>query len=122
MEIGFPLAIGADGRTLVQGREDHVRGMVMQLLMTQAGERVNRPDLGGGLAQLLFGPASPELVVTLQLTLTAMLQRFLGDLIDVQALLVTAVDEKVVVDLRYLLRPLGTASAARIELTPGGAA
>ncbi len=47
MRIAFPLAIGADGRTATQGREDHVRGMVMQLLMTQAGERVNRPDLGG---------------------------------------------------------------------------
>jgi phage baseplate assembly protein W len=122
MHIAFPLAIGADGRTAVQAREDHVRGMILQLLMTQAGERVNRPDLGGGLAQLLFGPASPELAVTLQLTLAAAVQRHLGDLIDVQDLLVTAREERVVVELRYSLRSLGTASAARLELSPGGAA
>jgi phage baseplate assembly protein W len=122
VDFAFPLAIAADGRTATNATEAHVRGMIEQLLLTQAGERVNRPDFGGGLAQLLFGPTGPEMAATLQLTLQAALQRFLGDIVDVQALVVTAEDEKLLVDLRYVLRPLGTASAARIELSPGGAA
>ena len=35
--------------------------MIEQLLFTRPGERVNRPDFGSGLMQLVFAPNSPEL-------------------------------------------------------------
>ena len=50
------------------------------------GERVNRPDFGSGLLQLVFAPNSPELAAALQFTVQAALQRWLGDVIEVQRL------------------------------------
>ena len=35
-----------------------------RFLFTDAGERVNRPDFGSGLLQLVFAPNSPELAAT----------------------------------------------------------
>ena len=56
----------------------------------QSGERVNRPDFGSGLLQLVFAPNSTELAAALQFTTQAALQRYLGDLIDLQQVQVTA--------------------------------
>ena len=56
--------------------------MIEQLLFTNPGERVNRPDFGSGLLQMVFAPNSPELAAALQFTTQAALQRYLGDLID----------------------------------------
>ena len=53
---------------------------------------MNRPDFGSGLLQLVFAPNSPELAATVQFTLQAALQRWLGDVIDLQNLDVQAVD------------------------------
>ena len=41
--------------------DDHVRDLIEQVLFTAPGERVNRPDFGSGLLQLVFAPNSPEL-------------------------------------------------------------
>ena len=53
--------------------------MLEQLLFTNPGERVNRPDFGSGLLQLLFAPNSAELAATLQFTTQALIQQYLGD-------------------------------------------
>jgi phage baseplate assembly protein W len=119
MDIGFAYAIAADGRTAVDTTEAHVRGMIEQLLLTNPGERVNRPDFGGGLYQLVFAPNSPELAATLQLTLQAAVQRYLSDVVAVQGLSVTADNERLLVQLNYMLRQTGTVSAAQVELAPG---
>ena len=38
-----------------------MRDMIEQVLFTAPGERVNRPDFGCGLLQMVFGPNSSEL-------------------------------------------------------------
>ena len=48
------------------------------------GERVNRPDFGCGLLQLVFAPNSAELAATLQALVQGALQQWLGDLIRVE--------------------------------------
>jgi phage baseplate assembly protein W len=86
MNIDFPFHFDNLGRTAPTSDDDHIRDMIEQLLFTNPGERVNRPDFGSGLLQLVFAPNSPELAATLQFTVQAALQRWLGDLIEVQAL------------------------------------
>ena len=43
------------------GDDDHIRDLIEQVLFTTPGERVNRPDFGSGLLQLVFAPNSAEL-------------------------------------------------------------
>jgi phage baseplate assembly protein W len=121
MNIGYPYAIWPNGLTAVDTDEDHVRGMIEQLLLTNPGERVNQPGFGGGLYQLLFAPNSPELAATLQLSLQAVIQRYLADVVAVQSLAVTADNERLQVMVNYMLRQTGQVSAAQVELAPGAA-
>ncbi|WNL45689.1 GPW/gp25 family protein [Dyella sp. BiH032] len=109
MNIDFPYHFDRRGRTASTDDSDHVRDMIEQLLFTHPGERVNRPDFGSGLLQLVFSPNSPELAAALQFTLQAALQRWLGDVIDVGALEVTSQDSTLQVYLAYVIRATGEA-------------
>ncbi|TAM62893.1 MAG: hypothetical protein EPN49_03080 [Rhodanobacter sp.] len=107
MNIDFPFHFDNRGRSAETDDDDHVRDMIEQLLFTSPGERVNRPDFGSGLLQLVFAPNSPELAAALQFTLQAALQRWLGDVIDVGALAVNSADSTLRVDLSYTVRASG---------------
>ena len=104
MHITFPWQYDRRGRTALATDQDHLREMIEQLLFTSPGERVNLPDFGCGLRQLVFAPNTPEMAAALQFTLQAALQRWLGDLILVQALQVTSVDAKLNINIQYALR------------------
>jgi len=115
MEIDYPFHFNSHGRTASTGDDDHIRDMIEQFLFTNAGERVNRPDFGSGLLQLVFAPNSPELAVALQFTVQAGLQQWLGDIIEIQALEVTSEDAKLQVDLQYRVRRTQEIRVAKIE-------
>jgi len=104
MDIDFPLHLDSRGRSALTDESDHVRDLIEQLIFTDPGERVNRPDFGCGLLQLVFAPNSPELAATVQFTLRAALQRWLDEVIEVRALSVEAQDSSITVQLSYLLR------------------
>ena len=112
MWIDFPLHFDSRGHTATTDESDHVRDMIEQLILTAPGERVNRPDFGSGLLQLVFAPNSPELAATVQFTLQAALQRWLGDVISVSQLDVGAVDSTLRVDITYIVRDSGLEQSA----------
>jgi phage baseplate assembly protein W len=107
MNIDFPFHFDKRGRTARTDDDDHIRDMIEQLLFTNPGERVNRPDFGSGVLQLIFAPNSPELAATLQFTMQAALQQWLGDVILVQQLEVSSVDSKLRVILEYVVLRTG---------------
>jgi phage baseplate assembly protein W len=109
MNIAFPFRIGAGGRTASVDDARHVRDMIEILLFTHAGERVMRPDFGTGLLQFVFAPNSAELAATLQLTMQGALDQFLGDIIDVRAVVVESVEATLSVTINYALRATGDA-------------
>src|SRR3954466_6292826 len=112
LNVAFPFRLDSRGHTEVTDDERHVNGMLEMLLLTTAGERVNRPDFGGGLRQLLFGPASPELAATVQHTLRAEILQWLDDVIDLRELDVWAEEGRMVLNLSYVLRHDGTQRTA----------
>jgi len=104
MNIAFPYNFDGRGRTAAPDDDGHIRDMIEQLLFTNPGERVNRPDFGSGLLQMVFAPNSPELAAALQFTVQAALQRYLGDVIDLKSLEVTAQDSTLSVVVVYVVR------------------
>ena len=104
MNIDYPFHFDQRGRTATTDDNDHIRDMIEELLFTNPGERVNQPDFGSGLLQMVFAPNSPELAAALQFTMQAALVRYLGDLIDVSSLQVTAQDSTLSITLNYLVR------------------
>ena len=60
--------------------------MIRQILLTTPGERVDLPEFGCGLRQLLFAPNSDALQATTQLIVQRSLDQWLGDQIKVQTI------------------------------------
>ena len=104
MNIDYPFHYDAQGRTASTDDNDHIRDMIEQLLFTNPGERVNRPDFGSGLLQMVFAPNSPELASALQLTVQAALQRYLVDLLNLLQLQISAQDSTLSVVVQYIVR------------------
>jgi len=119
MDIDFPFQFDKRGRTAETDIDDHIRDMIELFLFTSAGERVNRPDFGSGLLQMVFAPNSPELASALQFTIQAGLQRWLGDLIEVQALEVTAEDASLRVRIQYVVRRTGEQRVESFQRSAG---
>jgi uncharacterized protein len=116
VDIAYPFAFDVTGHVATSRYPDHVRQMIEQLLLTNPGERVNRPDFGAGLGQHVFAPNSPELAAAVELTLQSALARWLGDVIEVRALEVTAVDATLGVRVEYLLRSTGEERSDEISV------
>src|SRR2546423_1058132 len=117
MNIDFPFRFDARGRTAATDDDDHIRDMIEQLLFTNPGERVNRPDFGSGVLDLVFAPNSPELAAALQFSMQAAVQQWLGDLIQVDSLEVLSEDATLRIELRYVVRRTGE---ARTTVVGGG--
>jgi len=105
MNIDFPFHFDSRGRTAATTTEDHhIRDLIEQVLFTSPGERVNRPDFGSGLLQMVFAPNSAELAATTQFLVQAALQQWLGDLILLEGVQVESIDATLQVTVQYVVR------------------
>jgi Bacteriophage baseplate protein W len=105
--LAFPFRIEQDGRTATpRSVEDHIRDEIVQLLLTNPGERPFLPEFGGGVRKLIFEPASDTLRGMTKARITEALSRWLGHRLTLEHLEVTFQDSTLEVDIRY--RPAGT--------------
>lgn len=104
MNLSFPLHFDNNGRTAETSNDRHIRDLIGQVLFTNPGERVNRPDFGCGLMQLVFEPNSDELAITTQFLVQGSLQQWLGDLIEINEVRVINEDSKLQVTVVYTVR------------------
>jgi phage baseplate assembly protein W len=103
MNIDFPFNFDNTGRTSGSSYEQHLRNLIEQVIFTSPGERVNRPDFGSGLMQLVFQPNSSELAAATQFMVQGALQQWLGDLIQVESVQVEVEDSKLQVLIKYII-------------------
>jgi uncharacterized protein len=115
MNIDFPYRIDNRGRTASTTYEDHIRDMVEEVLFTAPGERVNRPTFGCGLLQLVFAPNSTELAAATQYIVQGSLQQWLGDLIQVNSVIIESQDSTLRVNVVYTLRRTQQQQTAQFE-------
>lgn len=113
--VAFPYRTDGRGRTHEAAREAWLHGLIEQLLFTLPGERVNRPDFGCGLMQLVFAPNSPELAVTVQALVQASLQQWLGQLLRIDEVAASSEDATLTVAVRYTV--LETQQAGEAQFT-----
>jgi phage baseplate assembly protein W len=92
------------GKTATTNADDHIRDMIYQVLFTNPGERVNRPDFGCGLRQMVFMPNSDALASATQFMVQGALQRWLSNEIKVESVLVENKDARLEVTVTYVRR------------------
>jgi Bacteriophage baseplate protein W len=105
MNVNFPFQFNGAGGT-ADPLADYLNQLVEQVLFTSPGERVNLPDFGSGLLQMLFSPTSPEIATATQFTVQGALQKWLSGQIKVQSVAATSVESTLTVTVTYT--PLNT--------------
>ena len=107
VNIDYPFAVDGQGRTATTDVNNHIRDMIEQVLFTDPGERVNRPDFGCGLKRLLFMPNSQPLAAATQMLVKSSLQKWLENQIQVEQVEVVAEDSTLTVKVSYSNRSDG---------------
>jgi uncharacterized protein len=119
--LADPFHLDARGRSAETDADGHVYDLIFQVLFTNPGERVNRPEFGCGLKQLLFLPNSDALAAATQQLVAGALQRWLGEVIAVEKVTVQAVESALEVTVTYLRRDLGERREDVFQGGPSGA-
>jgi phage baseplate assembly protein W len=117
--LDYPYAIDARGRSATTAEDDHVRDLILQVLFTNPGERVNRPEFGCGLKSLVFMPNSTALAAATQALVKGALQKWLEREIHVENVAIEAKDERLEVVVAYRRRAAEERRVERVAL-PGG--
>jgi len=99
--LDHPFRLDGRGRVATTEADDHVRDMIYQVLFTNPGERVNLPDFGCGLLQLVFEPNSDALATATQFLVQGSLQRWLADVVQVDRVEITNEEGQLIVDVAY---------------------
>lgn len=117
--IQFPFAIDRDLHTWKEEKSfpQHVRQMMLQVLFTAPGERINRPDFGCGLRRMVFAPNSDATANLMQVMIIQALDKWMGDLIMVHQVTVKAIDETMQVGIVYLLKASQQKQYLNLEVT-----
>ena len=119
-DYAFPFRIDPASRQAAQTNyPTHVDQMIRQVLLTSPGERIDLPEFGCGLRQLIFAPHSSALDAATNLIVLQALNRWLAGIIQVQKVNVTPVDQtndpaQLQVEIQYTL--LATKTSGQIEV------
>ncbi|MFN8488132.1 MAG: GPW/gp25 family protein [Caldilineaceae bacterium] len=103
-QVGYPYRVDNSGRTANANRDDHIRHLIEQVLFTVPGERVNRPDFGVNIRQFVFAGGNDETTAAAQFLVQGELERWLGEIIDVEAVVVESVEATLNITVRYTVR------------------
>jgi phage baseplate assembly protein W len=99
--LSFPFRVDEDGRAAaVSSLDQHVREEVMQLILTNPGERAFLPEFGGGVRRLVFENIDEATAGLVKATLTQAISRWLGHRITLEDLEVNVDNETVEVEIR----------------------
>lgn len=118
--LSFPFHIGSDGRTAqITTLEEHVRDELMQLILTNPGERAFLPEFGGGVRRLVFEGAGDVTEAMAKAMISQALSRWLSQRLTVEDLVVEARNETIVVDLKYRIAGAEDSRRVRFERKGG---
>jgi phage baseplate assembly protein W len=117
--IHYPFTIDNGLKSLQEEQDysDHVEQLILQVLFTSPGERVNRPDFGCGLRQMIFAPNSEATANILNVMVLQALQKWLSAVIDVNEVNVKSVNETLEVYLVYVIKARQERRYLNLEVT-----
>jgi phage baseplate assembly protein W len=83
--------------------ESYVAQLIKQVLLTDPGERVRRPDFGAGVRRLVHSPINSATASLAQSMIYRALDETLGDVIRVDDIQVQSVDSTLEITVIYTL-------------------
>lgn len=116
--LAHPLTIdrGAGRLALVAEEEAYVEQLMRQVLWTEPGERINRPDFGCGLRRLVFAGGADASASLVRVTINEALKRWLGALIQVDDVSVSTEDATLHIQIHYQIKSQRKSAVMALEL------
>lgn len=121
--LKFAFRIAKDGGAL-SDRADHVREQIEQVLFTDPGARVFRPEFGAGVRRLVFEPNATALWEITHKRLQASLGQALQGEVDPKTLEIevqadAAFPERLMIKISYTLARIGHRESHSFEIDTG---
>lgn len=113
--FGFPFAVKENGLINATGGDEAIRGKIIQILFTAPGERVNQPEFGCGVFNLVFEPNDSILASAMEFTVGQALSRWMRDAIVVENVQVLSQAETVLIEITYTKKQDLSKEAVRIH-------
>jgi phage baseplate assembly protein W len=118
--LSFPFRIAPERRTAtVATLEEHVYGEVLQLLLTNPGERPFVPDFGGGVRRMVFEGTGQTTEAMAKALISQAISRWLDQRVTLQELNVTTQNSSVIIDLTYRIVGVDDLRRLRFERKGG---
>ena len=100
--LAFPFRIGADGRTAnTDTLDQHVKEELIQLLLTNPGERAFLPAFGGGARRLVFEGIQDTTESMTKAMISQAIGTWLKERVTIESLDVSAKDSTITIDIAY---------------------
>ena len=116
--LSFPFRIGPDGATKqVSSVQEHVANELMQLLLTNLGERLFLPEFGGGLRRLVFEPLDAASQGMTKAMVTQAISTWLGHRITLEDLTVEVEQTTLEVQIKYRIAGTEDSRVMRFQRT-----
>ena|SRR5258708_5343868 len=114
--FAFPFRFDNIGRVATFSGDDNLQARIYQVLLTAPGERVQLPEFGCGLRDLVFDPNNDILAAATEYNIGHALARWLGDEILVQDVNTQQVDDRLEVAVTYIRRDRLEAATVKIAI------
>lgn len=99
--LTFPFHIATDGRIANSKIDSHIKELIEQVLFTNPGERVNLPEFGCGLLNIVFEGNNEYLASQVKFLVTQALNRWLGEIISVDSVLAERYEAELKIEVVY---------------------
>ena len=96
----------------------HIEQMVMQVLMTAPGERINRPGFGCGVKRLVFAPGGEVAATLAQTAIYQALTTWLANAISVNEVTARASDATLQIRIGYVIKARGEQIYLNLQVAP----
>jgi len=116
--IRFPLTVNADMWHIARetNHASYVEQLIRQVLLTNHGDRINRPDFGCGIRQMVFMPVNDATAGLTQVMIYQALERWLGTVIVVNSVEVESQQSTLLIGIDYTIRSRGEQEYLNIEV------
>ncbi len=117
--LDYPYSVSGSGIPNTTTPDDHLRDLILQVLFTNPGERVNLPEFGVGVQRLVFAPNSDALRTTAQFLISNNLQRWLGDRINIEQVNVSSepgFEETVTIEIVYTVKTTQQRQSVQVQV------
>lgn len=96
----------------------HIEQLVLQVLMTAPGERINRPDFGCGVKRLVFAPGGEVAATLAQTAVYQALTKWLPEAISVKEVSARAQDAMLEIRIAYVIKARGEKRYLNLQVAP----